>query len=116
MKTKKEKKKLDINSINNSGVVQHVDKKVAHDVDFYNKFVRKEGQPILTKEQYSAMMEATIKVIDSRKYPITEDKAFITGTAGEIRSADNIEMIFYNPDDWDNKKQEDARDKNVKTS
>lgn len=49
----RQKTKPDTNSIANNGVVQHEDKKVASGVDFYNKFERKEGQPVLTAEQYN---------------------------------------------------------------
>jgi hypothetical protein len=98
VKAKRGKPNKDINSINNNGVVENAPK-VASNVDFYNKFLRKEGQPVLDKEQYDIMVRERNDrwknifeaIGDRAQYPLTPGD-MITGTMMDETKGENM---FY---------------------
>jgi len=120
VKAKRDKPNKDANSLANNGSLPR-EKIVMSDVEWYNKHVRKEGQPVLDLEQYAALrddvMKKRNKIIEHKyraQYPLRPDEAHklepvlmplldpklapkLVGTKGKLETK-GINEAFTTPD------------------
>lgn len=106
---KSNKDKISLQDLQNNEV--EIEKCKKDPVYFYNTYIRKDGQPILSKEEYDVLMREWedaryFTTIKDRKgnylhmKPITSDEAYIQARGN---STDNILIIDYTADDTDSK-------------
>lgn len=62
----KQKKGPPSQTLSGLQIKENTDKPISN-VDFYNKHIRKEGEPVLTQEEYNQMSTLIVKIDATRK-------------------------------------------------
>lgn len=127
IKATKDKNKIDLLEVQQIGTIL-MTKHIKESVDFYNTYIRKEGEKVLIEEEYITLMSKLKKLKEKtinkfNQYPLILDECFpatkedfyaaipkeiivdnlIVGTKGDMTNLDT--HIFTKPENYKNEQQ-----------